>query len=155
MKLKVGLGVKQEKKQIVQAQKKLKTFSDGGSRGNPGPAAAAYIILSEGGEILKSASFFLGRRTNNQAEYEALIKALECAAEMRAEEVLCLLDSELVCKHVTGEYKVRKPDLFTLWKKVQYLKNHFIKVSFENVPRTNEFIFQADKLVNDELDKWK
>jgi ribonuclease HI len=133
--------------------RKLNLYSDGGARGNPGPAAAAYLVLAEDGEIIKSGSFFLGKRTNNQAEYEALIVALQTAAQLRAEVVVCHLDSELVCKHLTGQYRVRNPELLKLWLKTQETKRHFKQVSFVNVPRTNRFIQEADRLVNSRLDE--
>ena len=132
---------------------RLKIFSDGGARGNPGPGAAAYVILAENGEVIKSESRYLGKRTNNQAEYEALFAALEAAAELGAEAVVCHLDSQLVCKHLTGEYKVKNPDLLKLWTKTQGIMGCFKQVSFVNVPRTNRFIQEADRLVNAKLDE--
>jgi len=133
-------------------EKRLKIYSDGGARGNPGPAAAAYLILTDTGEVLKAGSRYLGKRTNNQAEYEALIFALETAANLGAEEVLCHLDSELVGKHLTGEYKVKNPELQKLWNRTQQLKRCFKNVTFVNVPRTNSYIVRADSLVNEILD---
>jgi ribonuclease HI len=94
----------------------------------------------------------LGKRTNNQAEYEALIAALETAAALGAEEVTCHLDSELVAKHLTGEYKVKNPELRKLWNRAQNLKQCFKQVHFVNVPRTNSYIQEADRLVNQALD---
>jgi ribonuclease HI len=132
---------------------KLKVYSDGGARGNPGPAAAAFLIFSEDGEVVKAESRFLGKRTNNQAEYEALIAALESAVQLGAEEVVCHLDSELVGKHLTGEYSVKNPELRRRWNKVQELKRCFKHVGFINVPRTNKYIQKADALVNERLDQ--
>lgn len=133
--------------------KRLTLFSDGGARGNPGPAAAAFMILSENREVIKTEAFYIGSRTNNQAEYEALIAALEFAAVVGAEEVVCHLDSELVTRQLTGEYKVKNAELRQLWRKVQELKTRFSKVSFVNVPRANPQIQTVDALVNDVLDK--
>src|SRR5512147_368085 len=104
---------------------KLKTYSDGGARGNPGPAAAAFLILSDKNEIIRKESHFLGERTNNQAEYEALISALESALQLGAQEIISHLDSQLVCKHLTGEYKVKNPELRKLWDKAQKIKSCF------------------------------
>jgi ribonuclease HI len=132
---------------------KLKVFSDGGARGNPGAAAAAFLFLSEDNVALKAESRFLGKRTNNQAEYEALIAALESAAKLGVEEIVCYLDSELVSKHLTGEYKVKNAELRMLWEKIQKLKGCFKSVRFVNVPRTNKFIQEADSLVNEQLDE--
>jgi ribonuclease HI len=133
--------------------KSARIYSDGGSRGNPGPAAAAYLILDENGKILKEQSHFLGYRTNNQAEYEALISALQKANVLRIKEVVAHLDSELVCKHLTGEYRVKNPNLLVLWEKTQKLKHCFSQISFINVPRTNQYIQKVDRLVNEQLDR--
>ena len=133
--------------------KKFDLYSDGGARGNPGPAAAAYLVLAENGEVIRAGSFFLGKRTNNQAEYEGLIAALVAAWELKAEEVVCHVDSELVCKHLTGQYKVKNSELLKLWTKTQQIIRHFKRVSFVNLPRTDRFIQEADKLVNMRLDE--
>jgi len=132
--------------------KYLNIYSDGGSRGNPGLAAAGFVVLSENGQVVKSSSRFLGLRTNNQAEYEALISALEFVASVGVEEVICHLDSEVVTKHLTGEYNVKNAELRRLWNKVRILRANFNKISFVNVPRTNFFIQKADALVNAALD---
>ena len=97
-------------------------------------------------------SRYVGSRTNNQAEYEALIAALELAISLGAQEVLCHLDSELVVKQVTGEFRVKNRELKKLWNKVQELCQRFGKISFVNVPRTNMYIQKADALVNEALD---
>ncbi len=132
---------------------KVNLYSDGGARGNPGPAAAAFLIVSESGELLKQQARFLGKRTNNQAEYEALISALESASGLGADEVFCHLDSELVCRHLTGEYKVKNLDLKRLWSRAQELLRCFRRASFVSVARTNPFIQRVDALVNESLDK--
>jgi ribonuclease HI len=132
---------------------RLKTYSDGGARGNPGPAAAAYLILTEEGKVVKKDSLFLGKRTNNQAEYMALIAALETAASLGTREVVSHLDSELVSKHLSGEYKVSNPNLQKLWKEANELRRRFEKIRFVNLPRTNKYIQEADKLVNETLDQ--
>jgi ribonuclease HI len=132
---------------------KAKIFSDGGARGNPGPAAAAFVILGEDGKMLKEESMFLGIRTNNQAEYEALIAALTSAIELRITAAVCHLDSELVGKHLSGEYKVKNSVLLKLYQHTQALKNCFSEIQFVNVPRTNRFIEEADRLVNKKLDE--
>ncbi len=132
---------------------RLHIYSDGGSRGNPGPAAAAYLILGENSDVVKSGSRFLGKRTNNQAEYEALIAGLEAASVLGAREVVSYMDSELVCRHLTGKYRVKNSDLLKLWTKTCRLISCFEKVSFVNVPRTNRFIGKADSLVNERLDE--
>jgi len=143
------------KSEGISIHKRLMVFSDGGARGNPGPAAAAFIVLSENGQVLAANSRYLGLRTNNQAEYEALIAALQFAATVNAEEVICHLDSELVAKQLTGEYSVKNSELRKLWRKVQELSRCFKKVSFISVRRTNIQIQKADALVNEALDKFR
>jgi ribonuclease HI len=128
-------------------------FSDGGARGNPGPAAIAFVVLSDKGQVLMAKSRYVGLHTNNQAEYEALIAALESAIELHAEEVICHLDSELVVKQVTEEYSVKNQALRKLWNKVNELNKNFKKVSFISMPRTNIQIQKADALVNEVLDE--
>jgi lactoylglutathione lyase len=132
---------------------KLSIFSDGGARGNPGPAAIAYVALNEKGETVKSDSRFIGNHTNNQAEYEALLMALSFAVDAETKEVTCHLDSELVAKQLRGEYAVKNDELHALWRQVQQLKGCFAKISFINVPRSNPQISKADELVNKTLDE--
>jgi ribonuclease HI len=133
--------------------KRLLLYSDGGARGNPGPAAIAYLALTEKGELVKADSRFIGIHTNNQSEYNALIAALEFAIANKAEEVVCHLDSELVAKQLNGEYSVKNAELQKLWRKAQELKSCFKKISFVSVPRSNPQIQRADALVNKTLDE--
>ncbi len=132
---------------------RLKVYSDGASRGNPGPSAIAFMILSEDEKILKRHSRYVGVRTNNQAEYEALILALEFASKLSRQEVVCHLDSELIVNHLNEEYQVRNPKLKTLWLKVDELKRDFEKISFIRVPRTDSYIQSVDWLANQILDR--
>jgi len=128
------------------------TNSDGGSRGNPGPGAIGVVIRREG-EILKKDRQFLGQRvTNNVAEYEALIRALELASEFTNQEITCLIDSELVVKQLLGEYKVRHPNMLELFLRVQKLQENFEKIIYLHVTREDKFQQLADELVNDELE---
>ena len=128
-------------------------FSDGGARGNPGPGAAAFLILSEQGQVLTSNSRFIGTCTNNQAEYHAMISALETAVTLKPDELICHTDSELVAKQLRGEFVVKNPTLKQLWQRVKELEKQFKKVSFVNVPRIQSQIQEADRLVNLTLDK--
>jgi ribonuclease HI len=132
--------------------KRLVLYSDGGARGNPGPAAAAFLAL-EKTEIIKTDSRFLGVRTNNQAEYEALISALEYALEAGADEVICYLDSELVGRQMKGEYSVKNLELRRLYLRAHALRVKFKKAEFFNVARSNSYISKADALVNKTLDE--
>ncbi|MBU2562735.1 MAG: ribonuclease HI family protein [Nanoarchaeota archaeon] len=129
------------------------TNSDGGARGNPGPGAIG-VIIREDGKILTRYSKFLGRRvTNNIAEYEALIKALELASKFTKKEITCILDSELIVKQLLGEYRVRNPNLLELFLKVQKLQENFEKIIYTYTSRWNKFQKIADELLNKELNK--
>jgi ribonuclease HI len=134
-------------------RQQLMIYSDGGARGNPGPAAIAFIALNGKGETVKADSCFIGVHTNNQAEYEALLLALKFATDQKAQEVVCHLDSELVVKQLNGKYNVKNLALKQLWRSVQELRKCFLRISFVNVPRSNPQIEIADKLVNKTLDK--
>jgi ribonuclease HI len=134
---------------------RLKVYSDGASRGNPGISAIAFMIVTEDGRLLKRYSKYVGIRTNNQAEYEALISALYSASKLTDQEVTCYMDSELVVKHLNEEYQVRNPKLKTLWLKVQELKQKFQRITFKSVPRTDIHIKQVDRLANQALDRIK
>ena len=103
--------------------------------------------------MLKRVATFLGRRTNNEAEYEALITALGLAQTFTDDRVECFLDSELVVKQLTGEYRVRNPRLETLWVRVRELQDRFREVHFHHIPRTEKNIAEVDKLANRVLDR--
>ena len=126
----------------------LKTYSDGASRGNPGHAAIAYMILDENEKILKKHAKYIGVKTNNQAEYDALISTLEAAIELEGKKIIHHMDSELVVKQLTKKYKVRNQQLKKLWLRVQELNNKFQEITFTYLPRTNKYIQEVDKLAN-------
>jgi len=129
--------------------KKLDLYTDGGSRGNPGPAAIGGV-LKEGQEVRGEFSHYLGRATNNTAEYEALIAGLKLV-EGRASEITCHLDSELVVRQLTGRYRVKQPHLQALFRQVKQLESKFSLVTYRYIPRDQNR--QADQLVNQALDK--
>src|SRR5580765_4499812 len=89
---------------------------DGGSRGNPGPAAAGVVIRNDAGQTVLAAGFFLGRTTNNQAEYQGLLHALESLHRAAAKQVQIVSDSELMVRQINGQYKVKSPDLKPLYE---------------------------------------
>ncbi|MCX6746937.1 MAG: ribonuclease HI family protein [Candidatus Pacearchaeota archaeon] len=128
------------------------TNSDGGARGNPGEAAIGILIRDEN-QILKKYSAKIGTATNNIAEYNALIKALELALEYTKEEVICFLDSELIVKQLLGEYRVKNPVLLELFLKVQKLQENFKAIKYKHVSRQDKFQKIVDNLLNRELDK--
>ncbi|MDD3301875.1 MAG: ribonuclease HI family protein [Patescibacteria group bacterium] len=130
---------------------KLISFSDGGARGNPGPAGIGAVLYNEKNELLEELSFYLGETTNNQAEYRALIMAMEKAQALGATEMECYLDSELVVKQLNREYKVKNQDLAPLFLKVHNISLAFKKISFHHVPREKNSI--ADGLANQAMDR--
>ncbi len=133
-------------------QRKIRIITDGGSRGNPGPAAVAYGIYDESWRLLEEGSEYIGKATNNEAEYKALIKALDCATGHCRESVEHYSDSELVIKQLSGEYRVKAPNLKPLIEEVFVKRQYFESVSHRHLPRTNSRIEHVDDLVNGELD---
>ena len=131
--------------------KKIKIFTDGGARGNPGPAAIGVVLKDDKDKILKEYSEYLGEMTNNQAEYRALLKGLELAKEFKPNEVICYLDSELVVKQMNQEFKVKDKDLQPLFIKVWNAAIGFKKASYYHIIRNLNK--EADKLLNQELDR--
>ncbi|HNZ51780.1 MAG: Ribonuclease HI [Candidatus Diapherotrites archaeon ADurb.Bin253] len=128
------------------------TNSDGGARGNPGPGAVAALVRKEGEIITKYSKFIGENTTNNVAEYEGLILALELASNITKDEITCFLDSELVVKQLLGEYKVRNKNILPLFLKVQKLQERFKKIKYAHVPRTDNFQIIVDEMLNEELD---
>ncbi len=129
--------------------KVAKLFTDGGARGNPGPAAIGGVLILDA----KSHTFseYIGETTNNQAEYKALLFGLQLAQQHKVDELHCFLDSELVVKQINKEYKVKDQDLAKLFVKVWNLAQSFKKITFSHVRR--EMNKEADRLVNVALDK--
>ncbi len=130
---------------------KLTIYTDGGARGNPGPAGMAVVIYDENGKLIGQHSKFIGRATNNQAEYKALIFGLEKAKNLRAKEARCFLDSELIARQLTGQYRVKDKDLKPLFAKILQLTNNFDSVTFRHISREENKL--ADKLVNLAINK--
>ena len=128
------------------------TNSDGGARGNPGPGAIGVIVREDGKILLKHSSFLGKHVTNNVAEYEALIKALELAQKYTKDEVTCVVDSELVYKQLMGKYQVKHPKMLELFLIVQRLQDKFKKVRYMHVSREDKFQIMADELLNQELE---
>ena len=129
---------------------KVVVHVDGGSRGNPGPAAAAAVLSTPDGEVVDEASVALGRATNNVAEYRGLLLGLERARERGATEVEVVNDSELVAKQLNGEYKVKNPEMAALHAQAVDALEAFEAWSIRSVPRAQNAA--ADALVNRALD---
>ncbi len=132
----------------------LKIYCDGGARGNPGSAAAAFVVEKQGKVIFKNAKF-LGKATNNIAEYSAVLLAMKWLSNYlnkEFEEVLFVLDSELVVKQLAGLFKIKNENLRSLYFSVKKEeKNIPLRISFAAVPRNKNKL--ADLLVNTTLDE--
>ena len=124
---------------------------DGGARGNPGPAAVGYRIEDDAGEVLDEAGRTIGVATNNEAEYRALITALQRAAALGATEVEVRADSELLVRQMTGRYRVKSPHLKALWDEAQQAADRFERVRYVEVRRAENA--DADRQVNLALDR--
>jgi ribonuclease HI len=125
-------------------------FADGGSRGNPGPAASGAVLLDATGELVEEVAAYLGTATNNVAEWTALVLGLEAASKRGIRRLAVRLDSELVVKQLRGEYRVKKPELQPLHRRALALLRHFEHVDVRHVPRKENAL--ADDLVNRVLD---
>ena len=129
-------------------------FTDGGARGNPGPAGAGAVVY-QGKKKIAEVSAYLGERTNNWAEYEALILALDAtqkALGKKIPNVAVNMDSELIVKQMKGEYRVKDPALKEQYAKVRALiQKSFPTISFTHIPREQNG--EADKLANDAMDR--
>lgn len=114
----------------------LKIFADGASWGNPGPAAIGVVIKDEDGTELFTISRYIGNATNNQAEYQAVIAALQAARNFKPEKITLHIDSELVAKQLDSRYKVKSPTLYPLYKKASELSSKFTNFRIVNIKNT-------------------
>lgn len=127
-------------------------YTDGGARGNPGPAGTGFVLAIKGKEEI-TAGEYIGETTNNQAEYKALISGMRRAAKEGVTDLDCFLDSELVVKQLNGEYKVRDADLRPLSEQVRLIAAVIGNATFSHIPRERNK--KADKLVNKAIDEHK
>ena len=125
-------------------------YTDGGARGNPGPAASAFVLTDRHRHNLLSKAFFIGETTNNVAEYTALLKGLDAAGRMNVEKILIRSDSELMVRQIRGEYKVKSPGLAEIYSQCIEMLTHFANWKIEHIPRAQNH--KADLLVNRSLD---
>lgn len=133
----------------------MRIYTDGGSRGNPGPAASGAVLkwVEDGreGETVEEVAKYLGHDTNNQAEYTAIIIGLKRAHELGADEAELVMDSELACKQLKGEYRVKNPEIAKRFLEVKNWMTRFSKVSVRHVLRAKNK--EADAVVNRVLDE--
>lgn len=136
--------------------KKVIIYTDGGSRGNPGPSAIGAVFCNEKGEVFKKYSEFFGEGTNNEAEYRAVIFALKKFKSFfgkkiaETSEIELRSDSELLIKQLNGEYKILEPRIGVFFLEIWNLKIDFKKIKFASIPREKNK--EADRLVNETLD---
>jgi ribonuclease H / adenosylcobalamin/alpha-ribazole phosphatase len=129
---------------------KARLSTDGGARGNPGPAAYAYVLEADDGTVLAAHGEAIGVATNNVAEYRALVEGLRKAVEVGVDELEVVSDSELVIHQMRGEWKIKKDTLRLLWEEAQDLAGRIEKVRYTAVRREHNEL--ADRLVNEALD---
>jgi probable phosphoglycerate mutase len=129
---------------------KARLSTDGGARGNPGPAAFGYVLEAEDGHVLAAHGEAIGTATNNVAEYRGLVAGMQNAAEVGVSELEVVSDSELLVKQMRGEYRVRNEALRVLREEASVLERRFAKVSYTAVRRAHNEL--ADRLVNEALD---
>ena len=129
---------------------KARLSTDGGARGNPGPAAYGFVLETEDGQVLAAHGEAIGRATNNVAEYRGLVAGMEKAAELGVRELEVVSDSELLVKQMLGEYRVKNEALKALWEEANDLERRFAKVRYKAVRRHHNEL--ADSLVNEALD---
>lgn len=145
-------GLVGEPEQAAEALKlhEAKLFTDGGSRGNPGPSAIGFAVLDIHDNVVRTESKYLGLTTNNQAEYQGLKEGLEACRTMGVREVHVHMDSLLVVNQMKGIYKVKNRDLWPIYEAAKNMLGDFAKVTFTHVPRELNKI--ADGMVNECLD---
>jgi len=129
---------------------RLILYTDGGARGNPGPGAIGVVIKNNKGKVIKEIGKFIGRATNNEAEYKAIIEGLKEAKDKKATELECFLDSLLVVNQLDGKFKVKDKKIKLFWNEVKELEKSFREVLYHHIPRTRNYL--ADRIVNEVLD---
>ena len=129
---------------------RARLFTDGGARGNPGPAAYGFVLETEDGEVLASHGEAIGVATNNVAEYSGLIGGLRKAVELDVRDLEVVSDSELMVKQMRGEYKVKNEALRELSLEAARIARQLQRVEYRHVKRAHNEL--ADRLVNDALD---
>jgi len=137
----------------MKKHEKIIVVTDGASRGNPGPAAIAFGLYNEVGDLIHEEADYIGNATNNEAEYIALIRALGRCREYLRQEVEHYTDSQLVVNQLEGKWAVKARNLKPLIKQISEMKRRFKSMIHKQLPRTNVMIRRIDSLVNEKLDR--
>ncbi len=141
---------------VLAQNDKLVIYTDGGSRGNPGPAAFGYVMYGADGAVIKRQGEAIGVATNNEAEYKAVVAALQKVKQVVGKEKLkgmqieVRMDSELIQRQLSGRYKIEEEKLFPLFIAIWNLQRDFKEITFTHVPREQNK--EADRMVNEALD---
>lgn len=130
----------------------VSVYSDGASRGNPGDAAYAFVVVQDDA-IVDRDTGYLGEATNNQAEYHAVINALEHLMDTDVDQIAFHSDSQLIVNQLNGAWDVNDPQLRDLYERAQDRRDAFETVTFTHLPREHEYITVADRLCNQTLDE--
>lgn len=133
--------------------KKILTYTDGASRGNPGHSGGGVLVTDEKGTVLFQGGAYFGVGTNNEAEYKALQLGIEKASYFGSEEINCHMDSELVVKQLAGTYRLKSPRMLELNNEVRRMLTKFKKSTFKHLPREHPQMRVADRLANKALDE--
>jgi phosphoribosylglycinamide formyltransferase-1 len=141
--------VRASKHEMRDTRNEVIAYTDGASRGNPGPAASGFILTDSNGTQLQAKAFFIGRNTNNVAEYTGVVKALEAAIKIGAQRVIVFSDSQLLVRQINGEYKVKSEQIRPLFQQVLEMLDRFEDWKVQYVCRERNK--EADKLVNQAL----
>ena len=131
---------------------KLKIYTDGGARGNPGPSAIGVVVCDENEEVVFEHADTIGEATNNIAEYCALIAGLELAKRLKATKVVCFTDSALMVNQMSGKFKIKTDHIRELYERAKKAEKFFDAVTYHHRPRETALIRHADQLVNEALD---
>lgn len=132
---------------------RIHVYTDGASRGNPGPAAIGIVVCDAYDRLLEEKRASIGRATNNEAEYQAVIRGLEASHNHTRQKVVCYSDSQLLVRQLRGEYRIQEPHLQKLASTVREKASRFVDVTFQHVPRRHPMIQRADELANRALDE--
>jgi ribonuclease HI len=136
---------------MIEKEAMLKIYTDGAARGNPGPAASAFLIVHKN-EIIHQGVNFIRKATNNVAEYQAIINALKVAQKFHKGQLQVYSDSKLAIQQITKKWKINYPHLLELSNEVHRQCKNFQKVEFFHVKRDNPYIQKCDELCNKKLD---